>query len=702
MVTNNKVLTVSYGTFSCTLEGFEDSFETMKAIAEYFRDLAADDRYFGAEPPSPDAEMLARIAEREIDRRVQARTDQGTLVLTAGDALPKTDDIQEPDVAPAQADAPVLEDQIAEGEETVAIDEDQLAEEREAFFADVDSVAHNHAAEVAEDVAAHEAEAELEEDIVEEVALEDAPVEADVENAPVVEEAVEETPDEADAPVETEVATYDDDEIEKELQALKEASMVDAAPVEDIIEDADEEIEEVVAEAPAEEAPVQEAALAPLVLEEPVSAPVAADDYEDEAEDVDDADNFFAGTKAQKDKGGSSIAAKLSRIRAVVSKAEEEETPEPYTEDEHAENPAADFLRKSASDIEGSLEDEDEVAEAPAPAPAAAPARRSGRVIRMRRSEKRVQAEPAPVAEPEPAPAPVAEDPEIEETPIPVPETAEAPAPAVEEFEETVGEDTVAEFESGYATTELDEESYDEEIQEEAPRPARARRQRAALTEDTQADSMDRLLNEANDKLEDPATSRRRTTLAHLRAAVAATRAEKSAGTYEGDKDQSGAYREDLADVMRPRREAPVAAPEVEAEDDAAPLRLVASQRVDAAPAATEEAVRPRRVSPADISSFEPKEDSDFAEYAEEVGATELPDILEAAASYLTYVEGRRRFSRPMLMRLAYQVGPDRFQREAGLRSFGQLLRDKKIEKIAGGRFTVAETIGFKPESAAG
>jgi hypothetical protein len=54
----------------------------MKEVAEYFRDLAEQDRFFGAEPPKLDAEMLTILAKRSNQIGIAARTEGTNVVLT--------------------------------------------------------------------------------------------------------------------------------------------------------------------------------------------------------------------------------------------------------------------------------------------------------------------------------------------------------------------------------------------------------------------------------------------------------------------------------------------------------------------------------------------------------------------------------------------------------------------------------------------
>ena len=87
---------------------------------------------------------------------------------------------------------------------------------------------------------------------------------------------------------------------------------------------------------------------------------------------------------------------------------------------------------------------------------------------------------------------------------------------------------------------------------------------------------------------------------------------------------------------------------------------------------------------------------SSFVDFAEEMGAGSLPELLEAAAAYMADVEGRPQFSRPMLMGKLKEVEGDTFSREDGLRSFGQLLRQGKLQKLKGGRFAVTDETDFR------
>jgi hypothetical protein len=658
MVTNNKVLTVSYGTFSCTLEGFDDSFDTMKAIAEYFRDLAADDRYFGAEPPTPDAEMLSRIAEREIERRVQARHEAGAIVLSAGEPLVEA----ERDAAPQETVQEPVKEETAQ----------DVSQEPEAEEAPVVAKVETPAEEVAE--------------------VED-------QSEAIIQEAVEAgelSPDEARFDFVDAEASAEEPEVEEAIEAVAEVPAEDDAPLAD----------EAVSDAP--EAPQAEDGIAEVKSE----APEFIEDLEDEvsenlfdegfetptsADDVIAADDIIEDEFTEPAKAADaedSIAAKLRRIRAVVSRVDHDmdDEADAFMEDEHADvtaeaEPVISELAQEFESAADANEDGAPAAEIAEEAPRKMPVR--PRVIRMKRSDLEDAVAEGTLEE------------EAEEAAPKSSLSDEDEADLMAQLAEVDAEISHAPEATPEAAAEIEQPIEAPIEAEAAPRaeeqPRRTRRAKLDTATPEEDNSVDRLLEATNTKLDEPEGSRRRNAIAHLRAAVAATKAEKEAGKSLDKPDQSDAYRNDLADVMRPQKaEEPAERPA--RKSGGSPLKLVAAQRVDAAAEPTK-SVRPRRVSPEDIAAIDANEEaSNFVEFAERMGATQLPDVLEAAASYLTFVEGRHRFSRPMLMRLAYQVGEKRFEREAGLRSFGQLLRQKKIEKIAGGRFTVSESINFKPD----
>lgn len=762
MVESSKILTVSYGTFSCTLEGFEDSFSTMKAIAEYFRDLAAGDRYFGAEPPTPDAEMLTRIAEREISRRVDVRSSETGIVLRAS----------EPAAVPMQVAAPMAAAAPAPAPTPAAPTPAPAPAPVQAEVA-APSVAD---APAAVDAPTADAPAQDTADSDESPVMPPAPlrpVETDTMREKAIAAARDAAPVEAvaqPAAPRTEPPAHPDSEsVAAKLQRIRAVvggvspASAPSAFVEDLEETAP------VAGAPDQlETPVETAEPAPKAETAAVEAVAEAEPEADDivAADTSDADvsgdeaTASAQDDAETDTAEVEAPAPVAEAQPEAKPDEAEPDAAPTAEADETDDQISAVLRNlqraglRATQTDASPEE----AEA-----ATAPAAPRGRILRVTRRQRPVEAteavatltaadiaqlaaeksEAADQATPKEA-----DDESAASTSVAAMMAATQDAPQaqvdVADLDEAVDDtaklsddrddaastmmlddaDDLSDFDTQAADSTLSDDD-EADLQrtlaalrheddadtdtapevEAAPAAETTHKLRRDPLPDTSEAEMSRIMSQANEELADPEASRRRNAIAQLKAAVAATEAARQLGET-GDKraEAEDVFREDLDQVVRPRR-----APRAEGTSDRgerarpAPLKLVPSQRVDLEKELAQDKadgpVQPRRVATA--APAPTQEAGNFAEFAENMGATSLQDLLEAAAAYTAFVEGSEDFSRPHIMQKVRQTVSEDFSREDGLRSFGTLLRQGRIERVRNGRFAVSERIRFKPEAMA-
>ena len=578
MTKSTQILDVAYGTFSCRLEGFEDSVETMKTVVSYFHDLAGHDRFMDVDPQAPDMETLALLTAEQADADIEIAGEGQNVSLRvaeddADDDVDLAEDFAADEVAAEDADEDDIENFVADDDDDEPANVFQADDAPIVLTADEDD------------------ESAFDDDDFTHITDEDDYVE-DLEDTDADQPAMA---DEVDN-----VAEDDEDEsIAAKLQRIRAVVgrghvQPDAAPAatSDDLDDDDDDT-------PVVNPLAQRLAdLAKRNLE--LAAADAAAAQEDDHEEFDD----------------------------VVAEQDEDDADESGAFDETNEEAALSLSAAALVDDEESFEDDDDVVQAHDPL-----------VL-----------------------TPASNDDEGSNL-----DTAD-----LDDEDEDDSFDLSAEL-NDVARTIEERDAHRPQVDELHQSPDTA---------------FSRILNQTDEHLNAPEGRRNRDAFAQLKAAVAATEAARELGDDSPSVAKGDAFREDLGALD---------AAEKSETREASPLRLVPSQTPASTDAPVDAAADRLRQIAAKVEENMAPKTGGFAEFAAEQGATDLSDLLEAAAAYIAFVEGDDDFSRPQVMKKVQSASDEEISREDGLRSFGRLLRQSRIIKLNNGRFQVAENTRFRP-----
>jgi hypothetical protein len=264
-------------------------------------------------------------------------------------------------------------------------------------------------------------------------------------------------------------------------------------------------------------------------------------------------------------------------------------------------------------------------------------------------------------------------------------------------------------------------------VEREAESLRRAERERRAALRDEGADAAaDRLARDADSQFSDADAQRRQSTISHLKAAVLATRADEEAGegrSPEAEEEREIArYRADLEQTVQrpapsapggedgtPRRPVRGGAHRTERPRNAQPpLVLVSEQRIDR-PRETE-FVQPRRINTGALAMEELYDEDEntapapngraFIDFVAPMHLTTLAELTEAAAAYVSEVEGVDEFTRPQVMRHVAATGlPMARSRENMLRTFGLLMRQGTMSRANRGQYALTPDSEFRDQA---